>query len=125
MSDEYEEFLKGMAHFEANRPKAIVIVNKILYNKFSGEILKKITTVGYVNDNSNLDIMDVDQTFIHNENLFIDFYVKDGLITKKNRKKLDYNKRLLEQSEHGRFTTLRSNMLFVAQEGDNYDYKKD
>ena len=46
MSDEYEEFLKGMAHFEANRPKAIVIVNKILYNKFSGEILKKITTVG-------------------------------------------------------------------------------
>jgi len=60
-----------------------------------------------------------------NENLFIDFYVKDGLITKKNRKKLDYNKRLLEQSEHGRFTTLRSNMLFVAQEGDNYDYKKD
>lgn len=125
MIDELEEFFKGIAEFEATRPQPVVIVNKILYNKFSGAILQKITTVDYVNDNDDLAVMDVDQTYMHDENLLVDFYVKDGVVIKKDRKRLDYNRRLLEPCENGRFTTVPGNMLFVTDEGDTYDYRKD
>ena len=100
-----QEFIKGMQLFEETRTETVPIVNKILYNKLNGAIIQKITTE-YTNTNSDLDLMTVDQTFIHDENLIKNFYVKDGQITKKPIQRFNYYKKQLELNQNGRFTTV-------------------
>ena len=118
-----QEFIKGMQLFEETRTETVPIVNKILYNKLNGAIIQKITTE-YTNTNSDLDLMTVDQTFIHDENLIKNFYVKDGQITKEPLQRFNYYKKQLELNQNGRFTTVKNNMMFVAEFGDTYEYTK-
>lgn len=117
-----QEFLRGLELFEASRIENVPIINKILYNQYTGAIISKITTE-YENKNEDLDLMDVDQTYIHDERLLTDFHVRDGSVARKPNPKLNFTKRMLVPAINGRFTTVKNNMLFIAHTGDSYDYK--
>jgi hypothetical protein len=123
MDNEIEEFLRGIADFEANRPTNQPVISRVLYNKMTGAIVKKITGA-YENTDDKLDLLDVDQTYIHNENLMDNFCVRSGAICLKERQTLDYSKKVLMSSDTGKFTTAKDNMLFVAADGDRYDHRK-
>ena len=126
MTDEelaLQEFLKGLELFEASKTENKPVINKILYNKLNGVILKKITEE-YTNTHPDLALMNVDQTYIHNEDLIKNYYVQDGQVVRRTIERLNYSKKVLEQSETGRFTTVKNNMIFVADQGDCYEYKR-
>ena len=126
MTDEelaLQEFLKGLELFEASKTENKPVINKILYNKLNGVILKKITEE-YTNTHPDLTLMNVDQTYIHDEDLIKNYYVQDGQVVRRTIERLNYSKKVLEQSETGRFTTVKNNMIFVADQGDCYEYKR-
>ena len=118
-----QEFLKGLELFEAGRTQSQPVINKVLYNKLSGAIIQKITTE-YTNTHPDLDLIDVDQTFIHCEDLLKNFYVKDGCVERRKIERFNYLKKVLEPCDQGRFTTAKNNMLFIADQGDSYEYTK-
>lgn len=120
----WDEFVKGMEEFERTRPAVIKIVRKILYNTLSGAIIQKISDDEFVNTNTDLSVLDVDQTYFDHSKLLTEFYVKDSTIHKKPRTRLDFTKRRLEPCVNGKFTTLPNNMLFVSNQGDTYDYRR-
>ena len=58
------------------------------------------------------------------EDLLKNFYVKDGCVARRKIERFNYLKKVLEPCDQGRFTTAKNNMLFIADQGDSYEYTK-
>lgn len=121
---EYAEFTKGMMEFEKTRPVIEKITRKILYNTLSGAIIAKISDENYTTQDPAFALLDVEQSYFDYTKLKEEYYVSDNRVMRIPGRRVSEIKRLIVPTENGRFTVTKHNMLFVSEQGETYDYRK-